>query len=343
MRLGLYIFASLTFMALVGAFTYTINSSYYVVEIMGININFPVAVWVVLPMLILLVFTVIHMVFYSLKSYFKLKKWQKDADTLDDALYWSMVQEPKEQKYTIGKIASSANILGQSKIEVLDNVEGLSPRLSKVLNVVNKIKNGDYVDLKDNKMSKVFTEGNPLLIKNRLNHLDHDPKFIEEVMKSPVSFSDPVRKKALAMFAQKESFFKARKYAKVFDLNNFFVMMQRLNTEEDMELTTDILDDFVAALNFNCNEFVRTAYITKKQFSPDENLALFKKYQSEYPKAQLSYLYLLFEYELMDEVGLYLDEQHENDFVRARALYSLKKANKNYKIEDLMNINTICL
>jgi hypothetical protein len=330
-------------MAMVGAFTYTMNPNYYIVEVMGININLPVAAWLILPMFILLTFTVIHMIFYSLKSYFKLKKWQKDADTLDDALYWSMVQEPKDQKYAIPEIASAASILSQSNIDVLDNVESLSPRLSRVLNIVNKIKNGDYVDLKDNKMSKVFNEGNPLLIKNRLNRLDHDDKFIEEVMKSPVSFSDPVEHKALELFAAKESFFKARKYAKIFDVENFFVMLNRVSTEKDMELTTDILDDFVAALNFNCNEFVRTAYITKKVFTPDENLVFFKKYQNEYPNAQLAYLYLLFEYELMEEVGLYLDEQYEGDFIRARALYSLKKANKNYKIEDLMNIDTICL
>ena len=81
MRLGLYIFAALTLGAIIGALTYTINPNNYLVEILGINFNFPVAVWVVLPMFVLLIFTIIHMLFYSLKSYFKLKKWQKDAAT----------------------------------------------------------------------------------------------------------------------------------------------------------------------------------------------------------------------------------------------------------------------
>ena len=343
MRLGLYIFAALTLIGIVGAITYTVNPNNYLLEIMGINLNLPVSVWIVLPMILLLIFTVIHMVFYSLKSYFKLKKWHRDAETLDDALYWSMVQEPKEQKYAIAPIKSSAAILGKANLEVLDTVEGLSPRLAKVVNLINKIKNGEYIDLKEHKMGKVFNEGNPILAQNRLNRLEKDDKFVEEVMKSSSSYSAPVREKALAIFAAKESFFKARKYAKVFDVKNFFVMLERVNVEEDMELTSEIMDDFIDSLKLTCNDFTKIAYITKKQFRPDENLLLFKKYQAANPKAQHAYLYLLFEYELMDEVGAYLEEHDERDFIKGRALYALKKANKNYKIEDLVDINAICL
>ena len=343
MRLTLYIFAALTLVAIIGAFTYTMNPNNYLMEVMGINFNFPVAVWVVMPMILLLVFTTIHMFYYSLKSYFKLKKWQRDATTLDDALYWSMVNEPKEQKYSTPEVAAAANILGQSKIEVLDNVEGISPRLAKVYNIISKIKNGEYVDLKENKMSKVFNEGNPLLIQNRLNHLEVDDKFVEDVMKSSTSFSDPVRMRALHIFASKETFFKARKYAKVFNVESFLIMLNRLDVEEDLELTSDILDDFVSSLKLSCSEFTQIAYITKKHFKPDENLKLFKKYQNDNPKAQHAYLYLLFEYELMDEVAAYLEENDERDFMKGRALFELKKGNNNYKIEDLINIGNICL
>jgi len=342
MRLGLYIFAALTLMAIMGAYAYTINPNNYIVEILGINFNFPIAVWFILPMMLLLVFTIVHMVFYSLKSYFKLKKWRRDAATLDDALYWSMVNEPKEQKYAIPEIATSAALLGKSNLTVLDAVDRLSPRLSKAINLVNKIKNGDYVDLKEHKMAKVFNEGNPLLIANRLNRLKSDDKFVEDVIKSSSSYSDQVCAQALEIFASKETFFKARKYHKIFDVKNFFVMLNRTDNEEDTELTIEILNDFVSVLKFSCQDFANIANITKKMFRPDENLALFRKYQNDNPKAQNAYLYLLFEYELMDEVGAYLVEQDDYEFVQFRALYDLKQSHKNYKLEDLIDINAIC-
>lgn len=342
MRLGLYIFAALTLIVMVGAFAYTINPNNYIVELMGINFNFPVVVWLVMPMVILLTFTIIHMLFYSLKSYFKLKKWQRDAATLDDSLYWSLVNEPKEQKYAVSAIGSSAALLGKSSIDVIDSVEGLSPRLAKVLNLINKIKSGEYVDLKEHKMAKVFNEGNPHLIKNRLNRLQSDEKFVEEVMKSSSKFSKMVQGQALEIFAKHETFFKARKYSKIFDVKNFLVMLERVENEEEMEVTAEILSDFISELKLSCKDFVKVASITKKQFTPDENLKLFKKYQLSDPKAQNAYLYLLFEYELLDEVAMYLEEQEDTEFIKFRALSELKKEHKNYKLEDLIDLENIC-
>ena len=342
MRLGLYIFAALTLMGIVGAVVHMINPNNFLIEVMGINFNFPVAVWVVLPMFLLLFFTVIHMFYYGLKSYFKLKKWQKDAETLEDAFYWSLVNEPKEQKYVIDQIKTSAVLLGKSNLTVIDGVEGLSDRLTKIVNILNKIKNGEYVDLKENKLSKVFNEGNPHLIKNRLNRLENDSEFVEEVMKSSSKYSELVRKQALEIFARKETFYKARKYAKIFDVENFFVMLERVNEEEDMGLTAEILNDFVEALKLKCVDYVRIAKVTKRHFSPDENLALFKAYQKENPKAQNAYLYLLFEYELLEEIERYLDEQEEHEFMKYRALLELKKQDTRFKLEDLIDAESIC-
>jgi len=342
MRLGLYIFAALTLMGIVGTLVHMVNPNNFLIEVMGINFNFPVAVWVVLPMFLLLVFTVIHMFYYGLKGYFRKKKWLHDADTLEDALYWSLVHEPKEQKYMINDIKRSAVLLSKSTISVIDGVEGVSDRLTKIVNVLNKIKNGEYVDLKEYKLAKVFNEGNPHLVQNRLNRLEHDSEFVEEVMKSSSKFSPEVRQQALKIFASKETFFKARKYAKIFDVENFFVMLNRAAEDEDMGLTPEILQDFIEALKLKCADFVRVARITKKIFAPDQNLALFKGYQKENPKAQNAYLYLLFEYELLDEIANYFDEYEEHDFVKYRALFELKKQNKGFKLEDLIDAESIC-
>ncbi len=342
MRLGLYIFFGIALMAIIGAFTYTIATDNFIIEIMGINFNLPIAVWVVLPMLLLFLFTIIHMLFYGVRNYFKIKKWERDTDTLEDALYWSLVNEPKEQKYTIGNIKNTAVLLSKASIDMADNVEGLTPRLAKVVNIIQKIKNGDYIDLKEEKMGKVFNDGNPILIQNRLNHLKSGDKFVEDVMKSASSYSVPVQKEALALFSQKENFEKARKYVKVFDVENFFVMLHRVSAEDDIGLTKDILNDFVDTLKFTCSDFVKIAQVTKKYFKPDENLTLFRTYQKENPKAQNAYLYLLFEYELLDQVAAYLEEQEENEFIKFRAFYKLKRQNNKYKMRDIIDIEHVC-
>ena len=342
MRLGLYIFATLVLIAIVGAFTYTMNPNYYAMELMGINFNFPIALWVTLPMIVLFLFTVIHIFFYGLKNYFILKKWQKDTNTLEDALYWSLVNEPKKQKYGIDDIGNTACILGKASLDVSDNVEGLSPRLSYVVNIIQKIKNGEYIDLKEEKMSKVFNAGNPILIQNRLNRIETDEKFTEDVMKSSSEYSSMVQAQALKVFASKENFTNARKYAKVFDIKNFLIMLNRVNDENDLELTPEILTDFVKALDLSCGDFVEIALVTKKYFKPEENLTLFRKLQDDNEKAKNAYLYLLFDYELLEQVAIYFDEHEDDDFMKFRAFYELKNMHGRYRLEDIIDIHSVC-
>lgn len=342
MRVALYIFATFALMVIIAAFTYTVNPDHYTIELMGINFSFPVAVWIVLPMLLLLIFTLVHMFFYGLKNYFILKKWQKDANTLEDALYWSLVNEPKEQKYGIDAIGSSASLLGKASLNITDNIEGLTPRLTRVVNIIQKIKNGDYIDFKEEKMTKVFNLGNPILTQNRLNRLEADDKFVVDVLKSTSEYSKIVQAEALETFARKENFAKAQKYAKVFDIKSFFSMLERVTAEDNLELTPDILTDFVKALDLSCQDFIKIVSVTKKYFNPEENLTLFRSYQLENPKAQNAYLYLLFEYELLDQVAIYLNEQEDDEFMKFRALWQLKQEHTKYKLKDIIDIDSVC-
>ena len=340
MKLSLYSIAAITFIVLIGAFVYTLDLGSYRLDIL--NITLPITLWILLPLVLLFFLSIAYMLFYGMTTYFQIKKWKKDASTLEDGLYWSLVNEPKNQKYTMGEIGSSAVLLNKASLSVSDNIEGLSPRLAKVVNTIQKIKSGEYVDLKEEKMVKVFKTGNPILVKNRLNHLESDEKFVETVMRSSSDYSKAVQQEALNVFSHKENFEKARKYTKIFDVKNFLVMLNRVNQEDDLGLNKDILATFVEDLKLSCEDYVKTAEVTKKYFKPDENLALFKKFQKEDDKAQNAYLYLLFEYELMDQIGAFLEEQEENEFIKFRAFYQLKNNHSKYKLEDIIDISNVC-
>jgi uncharacterized integral membrane protein len=342
MKLWLYIFASLTLMAIFAAMAYAVNSDNFTIEFLGINFNLPIALWMILPMIVLFIFTLAHMFFHGLKNYMQVKKWKKDTLTLEDALYWSLVNEPKEQKYALGDLGSSALLLSKAKIDVSDNVEGLTPRLSRVVNIIRKIKSGEYVDLKEEKMVKVFNPGNPILAKNRMNCLESDDNFVEGVMKSSTGYSKIVQETALEVFAKKQNFDKARKYIKVFDVKNFLTMLKRVNNDDNLGLTVEIVSEFVDVLKLKCSDFIEIAVITKKHFKPEENLLMFRSFQVNDEKAQNAYLYLLFEYELLDQVNTYLSEHDEDDFVKFRALLTLKQEHNRYKLDDIVDIKSIC-
>jgi len=344
MRLGLYIIASIILMAIVGIFIYTINPNNYSINQFGFSITIPIAVWVVLPMLMLMLASIVHMMFYGTKSFFKFKKWEKDTATLDDALYWSLLHEPKAHKFNVPLLKQTASLLDVSSVKVDGAVDDISDKLRGALTLVSEINRGEYVDLKTHKLDKLLSRDNPLVVQNIFNRLDKEEFFSEEVLQFKEAYSEEVFNVALNDFSLKTTFPKAKKYVALYNKESFFTLLERMKKEEDLGLTKDILDEFIVALESKlvCSDYLKIATSMMKELSPDENLKLWSEYEKRYPAAQIAYLYLLFDYEMIEKAGEYLDEHEEKDFKRFRALFDLKKEHKKYKITDLMNIRHIC-
>jgi len=331
-------------MAVVGGYIYNINPNDFGYDLAGIHIVMPIAVWVMIPMFILMVASLVHMMFYGAKNFFKFKKWENDSDNLNNALYWSILHEPKPHKFNLPKLKETASILQVANITTTGTVDGVSEKLQSALNIISEIDKGECIDFKDKKLANVLSSSNPLVIKNQLNCLIKDETFAEEVLQFKDKYSNTVFEKALKVYTKRTTLPKARKYAEIFTKDSFLKLMNRVTRDNDLGLNTTILNEFVDDLHddLKCSDFLLIANITKKQLSPDENLKLFKDYQSKYVKAETAYLYILFDYEMIDKAGEYLDEHDPHDFMRFRALYDLKKTHKKYKITDLINIKHIC-
>ena len=345
MRLGLYILASIILMAGIGIFVYIINPNDFSYDLMGIHIVLPVAVWITIPMLILMLASLVHMMFYGTKNFFKFRKWETDSDSLNNALYWSILNEPKPQRFNLPKLKETASILQVSNVKVKGTVDGVSEKLQGALNIINEIDKGHCVDFKEKKLEHLLSKDNPIVIKNYINCLKKkDKNFIEKVLQSKDKYSSVVFEKALKQFAKTTDFTKAVKYSKSFNRDSFMILINRVTREDDLELSVTLLDEFIVDLNseLKCSDFLYIANVTKKQLLPDDNLKLFREYDSKYIKAQIAYLYLLFEYEMIEKAGEYLEEHDADEFIRFRALYDLKKEHNKYKITDLINIKHIC-
>jgi hypothetical protein len=344
MRLGLYIIASILLMAIVGIFVYMIHPGNYTYNELGFPLELPIALWIVLPMFALMLASLLHMMFYGTKNFFKFKKWESDTNTLDDALYWALLHEPQAHKFNLPQLKQTASLLSVSSIKVNGKVEKSSEKLGEALSIVSAIERGEYVDLKVKKLSRVLSSNNPLVKKNTLNRLEQDETFAEEVIQDKLSHDDTLFKIALNKFAETTTFTQAQKYLTLFDKKSFMILIERVTDKNDLGLTKDILDKFIIELesSLECGDYLQMSTLMMKELSPDENLLVWKEYQSKYSKAEIAYLYLLFEYEMIDKAGDYLREHGEDDFKRFRALHELKKEDKKYKITDLMNIRHIC-
>ncbi|SFV62164.1 Probable membrane protein Cj0124c [hydrothermal vent metagenome] len=342
MRISLYFFSSVILIGLTGAYIHTLNLGNHVHKIFGQNIDLPAAVWIVLPMVVLAFFSILHMVYYSMMNYLSNKKWLKDTDTLKDALYWSLLKEPKEHKYLTKELRSNGNLFSKATIDFKGSTEGMSEKFIDIIALIKDIERGEYIDLKEKKLEKKLSRENPIYVKNLLNRLDVDQKYVEDVLQSTSNQDKRVVKKALEIFSANETFLKAKKYVKVFDIENFFTMVDRAASGEDVGMDEEVLKFFVAELPFTCREYMHLARVCVKKFSPDTNLKMFKEFRKKDENANQSYLYLLFEYELLDNIEEFLSEHGESDYIRFRALFTLKKMNNKYNVENMVSSYAVC-
>ncbi|NPA50198.1 MAG: hypothetical protein GXO02_01040 [Epsilonproteobacteria bacterium] len=343
MRTGAYLFFALIFTLLVGGIVYMINPGTYSFDIFGVHMPaLPVAVWVMAPVLLLVIFSFLHMLYYGAKSFFGYRKWYRDANELEDALYWAMVQEPKEHTFVVDDIAKSANLLNVSVLNVKRIVQPLSSKLSKTLEWIKEIENGGYVDLKAKKVEKNLSKNNPLLIKNYINRLEKDESFLNEVLEFSDRFAPEVLEKAYDILVEKKDIFTIKKYAKEIGKERFFKLLNRLKDSKNLKVTSSIFEYFMNQYELNCQEFLKVAKIAVKVLNPDDVIAIFQKIQNENELAQSAYLYILFEYELLDKVKSFLEEHDEDEFRSFRALLILKRNRYSFKVDEIISEDNAC-
>lgn len=342
MRLGAYFFLGLIFIGMVGGGVYLLYPGSHSITLMGITLNLPIAAWVVLPLLILFLMTILHMVYHGARGYFQRRRWVRDAQELQEALYWSLLQEPKEHLYHMPAMKEGAPLLNVSRLEVVGNIHGLSDKLMKTVEWVKKIENGEYVDLRSKKVERFLSRENPLLIRNLFNRIDHEREFAETVLQTREVYADEVARKALDRMVEREDLSKLSKYIGFMDKSHLHILLDRVDRKEDIGLTPATARIFTERLELECSDYVRLMHTTLKRFTPDENLKLFKELAAEKEKAQNAYLYLLFEYEMIDRARKFLEEHDEMEFKPFRALLILKEGKHNFRIDDLLDSEIAC-
>ena len=221
MRLGLYTFAALAFVGLVVGFAYTLAPQNYVLDIAGFHLELPVAIWIGLPLLLLVLMTVLHLFYYGTRNYFARRKWQRDAEGMQDAFYWSLIGEPKSHNYAIPNIRMGASLLSVATLELRGLPEDLSPKLARTVAWIRQIYNGEYVDLTEKKVERFLSKENPLLIQNQLNRLGQDPEFADKILRDKGEYAEECIREALKVALQKDTFFKLKKYLRM-TIFNFF-------------------------------------------------------------------------------------------------------------------------
>ncbi len=342
MRLGTYIISGLIFLFAITGAIYIIEPSDYNLELLGYSLDLPIALWAVIPALLLFIVSILHIAFYGTRTFMKNRKWLKDFKELKDALYWGVLKEPKKHTFHTEQMKSIGNLLNVSKIEIKESVELENEKLNSIVKMVNRVKGGEYVDLRDLGLDVYLSKDNEISIKNGINRLKKEPEFAKTVLAKKEAYGADVVKEALKIAIESLDFNELVEYNDLIDRDSFYRILELVDSGKKGGFSIESLKKFIDYEEFECRDFIRVAETTIKKFTPDANLALAKEMVKKSPKADSSYLFMLFEYEMRDSIKRFFEEHDESEFKIFRIFEEIKNSGHSVKIEDLINYESAC-
>ena len=144
MHIRRYSLAALIFMGLTFSYVFLMVSKESVsIDLFGINLpQLPIALWVTLPVVLLYFASVVHMMYYTFIGSFKLRKYQKDYDTLLNQINGIYLQKnDKKAEYKTQRYQVLANALDNTTLALKENftttgnpkIDGLTAQIADVL------------------------------------------------------------------------------------------------------------------------------------------------------------------------------------------------------------------
>jgi hypothetical protein len=332
-----YIVASFLLIAIIAGYVYSLDLGDYTLTLsnLGFNQTLPIFVWVIVPTLVLFIASFLHMIFYNTKSYFTRKNMLKDISQLSIILKDRLLKKESSAIVRTQELKKVADILNQLDINIKDNNLTTDIKvISDVADKLNKINNGEYITIKELKLPN----DNEIMQKDILNRINSDDNFAIEVLKNTDKYTQDMIEIAFANVSKNKSFDTLKKLALKMKLSNSMVklfLLKDSTASKDFALTNSEILVYIQDNKFTNQELIQIAKNYKKHMSPEQLIKLYEDISANDESLTESYLYVLFEYEMVVQIREILINSQKDEYTIFKALLDLKDAGKYYSIDNL--------
>ena len=336
MGLKRYILGSLILAIIVFGYTFSIEAGDYRVQILDFTLILPVAIWIVLPMVTLLILTILHILFYGLKNYFTLKSISRDSNALMTLINKRLLNQTSNVNFQNSDFKEIGSVIKQLDLDVTSsNFSSSNSEITKSVEQRFNIKSGKYVSTKDLKLES----SNPLFIENLKNRIKLDDTFALDVVKNPAKNTQEIIKFAFLKVIETKSITTIKKVIDEITFDKEMIKALLLKDSEqnpEFAMTNDVILKLLKKVDFTNTELIEIAKNYKKSMSPDQIIKLYEDLIVDKEEYTTAYLYLLAEYEMVDKMRDILVNSAATDYIPFKALVDLKDAGKlTYSIDTL--------
>jgi len=330
-----YTIASLVLMALVGWYVYAYVTQESVgIELFGVVLpSLSIAIWVLVPLVVLYIASVFHMSFYSMLGSFRLRRYEKDYDKIIDAVvdaYLSKAERNhtfKTPRYQLlgGLIDNTTLFLKGDVSPTTDN-----DKINSVIKVVDAIKNGEVVDLKHYNLKTV----NPLVVQNERNRYKKGDISSEDILSHSDKYAKELCEEVYTDFVKTKPLSSVEKYKEFLTKESLLVILSRINADENnIEILNEILLTFFNSLDLVVRDYIHISKAVSHGMIPEQRMKLFEILSNEKEEAMDAYLYTLYDLEMLAPANDILDISQPNEYQNFKAYRALKECNKHFSIE----------
>lgn len=334
MGLKKYIGFSIIFILVVYGYLFSLELGDYELKVFDFSYTLPIVVWLVLPIAVLAIATILHLMFYGLIFYFKQKAIQCDHDLMISYLKSNLLGKSYNKRFKTKGFKDLYNILSQFDLQIKEGTfTSKDEELNKIVASIHDINNGKYINEKVIKLSELSA----LYNLNLLNKINEQADFAVDVVKKPENYSTNVLRHAFENVLDKKSMTTVKKIYKNIKLDKYLAkkLFEKDAANNEFGFTPDEILKIVKELDYKKEDFMDLAKNYESILKPDQIIALFEKLSSELDEATPAYLHVLCEYEMIEKVREMVSTTNENEFTAFKALLDLKEAGKHYNLESI--------
>ena len=331
-----YTVASFILMALVGAFVYTyVTPETTTIDFFGIPLPaLSIAVWVVVPLFILYIASVLHFSFYSFLGSMNLRKYDKDYDKLMDAIVEAYLgKKSRAHSFKTERYSLLGTLLENTALFPVGNIIANTDneKIIDVLQAIEKIKNGEVVDLKQ---YNLLME-NELVVQNERNRYKTGELTAEMVLTNSTKYADVLKQEVYVDYVKSASIANIEKYKVLLTKEALYEILARVNADSfTLEINNDELVSLMHKLELSVNDYIKlSSVISHGGMIPEQRMRLFETLSDENEDIIPAYLYTLFDLEVLAPVDEILDNSQPDEYQKFKAYRALKECNKHFSIE----------
>ena len=331
-----YSIAAFIWIALVGWYVYAyVTQDSINIDFFGIPLpSLAIAIWVIVPLVVLYLASVFHMAFYSMLGNFKLRGYEKDFEKIIDAIIDAYLGK-KSRSYTfktdryklLGKLLEKSTIFPTG--ELIGNTG--NEKIDRVLRMIDDIKRGEVVDLKP---FNLLPE-NPLVIQNEKNKVNKGEITAADILSNCTKYADELCQYVYIDYVKTASLQNILKYKAFLTKESLHEIMARINSDEHtLTISNEDLIELLNKLELSKQDYIELSItLSKAGMIPEQRMKLFETLSNEHhEEAMDAYLFTLFDLEMLAPADEILDNAQPDEYQNFRAYRALKECGKNFSI-----------